>query len=100
VLIGTATATDNCTATASIVITNDVLLLFLGNTTVTWKDTDAAGGVFYLHTNGNCKRYQQSPVITCPAASVIELILLVLTEVLDLATATDIVPLQLHCHNQ
>lgn len=42
--IGTATATENCTASGSIVITNNAPVTFpVGNTTVTWTATDSAG---------------------------------------------------------
>src|SRR6478609_2912003 len=42
--LGTATATDNCSTGANLVITNDAPAIFnIGTTTVTWTATDAAG---------------------------------------------------------
>ena len=44
VALGTATATDNCSTGAALVITNDAPVTFnIGTTTVTWTATDAAG---------------------------------------------------------
>jgi large repetitive protein len=44
VVLGTPTVTDNCTATANIVVTNNAPASFpVGNTLVTWTATDASG---------------------------------------------------------
>ncbi|WP_310381827.1 HYR domain-containing protein [Flavobacterium sp.] len=67
-VIGTATATDNCTATGLIVISNNAPSAFpVGSTTVTWTATDATGNF------ATCNQIvtvsdDDKPVITCPAA--------------------------------
>jgi len=63
--IGTATATDNCTATVSHSPTGPYNV---GNTTVTWIATDASGNT------ATCSQTvivtdNQIPVITCPATA-------------------------------
>ncbi|MCB0400725.1 MAG: HYR domain-containing protein, partial [Flavobacteriales bacterium] len=62
--IGTATATDNCTATPT--ITNDAPASFpIGNTTVTWTATDASGN-FATCTQVVTVIDNELPTITCP----------------------------------
>ena len=64
-VIGTATATDNCTL--SPVITNNAPGTFpIGNTTVVWTSTDGAGNT------DTCQQIvtvvdAENPVVTCPA---------------------------------
>ncbi|WP_337134506.1 HYR domain-containing protein, partial [Staphylococcus aureus] len=61
---GTATGTDNCTSPT---ITNNAPASFsIGNTTVTWTSTDAAGNFV------TCDQIvtvvdNENPTITCPA---------------------------------
>jgi gliding motility-associated-like protein len=67
--IGTATATDNCTA--SPIITNDAPANFpIGNTTVIWTATDAAGNI------DTCSQLvtvvdAENPIIFCPTDQII-----------------------------
>ncbi len=63
--IGTATATDNCTASPT--ITNDAPVSFpIGNTTVTWTATDGSGNTSAC-TQVVTVVDAEAPVITCPA---------------------------------
>lgn len=62
---GNATATDNCTASPTI-INNAPANFPIGNTTVTWTATDAAGNI------DTCSQIvtvvdNENPIITCPA---------------------------------
>lgn len=66
--IGTVTASDNCTASGSIIITNNAPASFsLGNTTVTWTATDEAGN-FATCTQLVTVTDGEPPSISCPAA--------------------------------
>ncbi|PTX42878.1 gliding motility-associated-like protein [Christiangramia gaetbulicola] len=68
--LGMPTVSDNCTATADLTITNDAPTVFaLGETTVTWTITDAAGN------STTCEQIvnvidTQAPVITACAADI------------------------------
>ncbi|MCB0402094.1 MAG: HYR domain-containing protein, partial [Flavobacteriales bacterium] len=87
--IGTATATDNCTATPT--ITNDAPASFpIGNTTVTWTATDASGN-FATCTQVVTVVDAENPVITCPGAITIntDAGLCTSTAAIGTATATD-----------
>ncbi len=85
---GTATATDNCGVP---IVTNDAPTAFpIGNTTVTWTATDAAGNT------ATCTQVvtvvdAENPVITCPAAITIntDAGLCTSTAAIGNATATD-----------
>ncbi|PWH85157.1 HYR domain-containing protein [Brumimicrobium oceani] len=62
--IGTATGTDNC---ATPTITNNAPASFpIGNTTVTWTSTDAAGN-FVICDQIVTVEDNENPTITCPA---------------------------------
>ncbi|MEZ5001690.1 MAG: HYR domain-containing protein [Chitinophagales bacterium] len=61
--IGTATTTDNCGATVS---NNAPASFGLGNTTVTWTATDAAGNAVSCNQTVTVSD-DDDPVITCPA---------------------------------
>ncbi|MBV5282124.1 MAG: HYR domain-containing protein, partial [Paludibacter sp.] len=61
VVLGTPTVTDNCTATANIVVTNNAPASFpTGNTLVTWTATDASG---------NSATCQQTVTVTADVVS-------------------------------
>ena len=67
VALGTATATDNCSTGAALVITNDAPPTFyIGTTTVTWTATDAAGNT-QTCTQIVTVSDTEKPTITCPA---------------------------------
>ena len=61
VVLGTPAVTDNCTATANIVVTNNAPASFaVGNTLVTWTATDASG---------NSATCQQTVTVTADVVS-------------------------------
>ncbi len=61
VVLGTPAVTDNCTATANIVVTNNAPASFpIGNTLVTWTATDASG---------NSATCQQTVTVTADVVS-------------------------------
>src|SRR6478609_4113297 len=65
--LGTATATDNCSTGANLVITNDAPTIFnIGTTTVTWTATDAAGNS-QTCTQTVTVTETEKPTITCPS---------------------------------
>ncbi|PVX47419.1 HYR domain-containing protein [Flavobacterium sp. 103] len=67
VALGTATATDNCSSGAALVITNDAPTTFnIGTTTVTWTATDAAGNTQSC-TQTVTVTDTEKPTITCPS---------------------------------
>ena len=69
VAIGMATATDNCTA--SVTIVNDAPAVFpFGNTTVTWTATDASGNSSTCAQTVTVEDVE-NPIITCPAPVVV-----------------------------
>ena len=88
--IGTATATDNCTASNAIVITNNAPAAFpIGSTTVTWTATDAAGK-FATCTQTVTVSDDDAPILTCPANATLNTnIACTYVGTIGTATATD-----------
>jgi len=65
VVLGTATATDNC---STVTITNNAPAQFpTGTTTVTWTATDACGNAATCTQTVTITDNNQPPVINCPA---------------------------------
>ena len=67
VVLGMATATDNCSTGAQVPITNNAPAQFpAGTTTVTWTATDACGNVATCTQRVTILDNNQPPTITCP----------------------------------
>jgi len=69
VVLGMATATDNCSTGAQVPITNNAPAQFpAGVTTVTWTATDACGNVATCTQLVTILDNNQPPTITCPGS--------------------------------
>jgi hypothetical protein len=68
VVLGTPTATDNCSLPAQIVFTNNAPAQFpVGTTIVTWTATDVCGNTSTCNQTVTVTDNSQPPVIVCPA---------------------------------
>ena len=68
VVLGTPTVSDNCTATAQIVYTNNAPAQYpVGVTIVTWTATDVCGNTSTCNQTVTITDNNQPPVIVCPA---------------------------------
>jgi hypothetical protein len=69
VTLGSPVATDNCTVAGDLVVSNDAPASFpIGNTTVTWTVTDAAGNATTCQQIVTVEDNEAPQITTCPPA--------------------------------